>query len=346
MSETTETTETTYAAAVPPDSTTKDGSTAPEDAAAPKKRRAPREPATRKADLAGDAGAGDATGTTAREEPPAPEALAGEAATGYAPREAAEPSPDRRRHVAEVLDSGGSLDGGGNAVDELLRAREELPAEDVLLGLPPGERYGKPSGGHGKPRPRPSWEDMPRPTQRLDGDLLAIRRPVGELDVLADRALEAVRAKCALDQDGERDLREAIVELGLAGEVSAVTRRLNQLQLSDARRRVLAVSYPFFLKELIEPPEELVRHIRSMVASDDRFEELVARRRREVQEMFEDPAGVVAEVRARLEQDGGPLHVFADALVQGVERRKRLLVEQEGETGRREYLVARVRAAL
>jgi hypothetical protein len=131
------------------------------------------------------------------------------------------------------------------------------------------------------------------------GDVLAITRPRAKLDPLAEAAL-AKLAKEKVPDQLEKELRDSIVDKGIASEVRKVTSRLNARSMTDGRRWVLATTYVSLLDKLIDGAPE------------------------KIEKLFADDLGVAERIMLEIEADGGPLDRFAGLLVKSVMDKNRI----------------------
>lgn len=154
-----------------------------------------------------------------------------------------------------------------------------------------------------------------RQREDLETDVLQITKPRAKLDPIAREALDVLAAKlCKHDAqfreggsnkgattgDLEKQVREYIVEKGIASEVKKVTQRLNARRMTDGRRWVLTATYVFLLAKLFQDKAD------------------------EIEDLMEDDLGVADKIMLDLEAENGPLDVFASLIVKEVMERNRI----------------------
>lgn len=133
-----------------------------------------------------------------------------------------------------------------------------------------------------------------------EANVLAIHRPRGKLDPIAEAALRKVCAALEkkagkLKVEVECELRDRITDNGIASEVQRITQRLNARRMTDGRRWVLSETYPFLLETLFV--RRGVKNLERLVADD---------------------LGVSQEVMLLLDARQGPVHQFASQMVKVV----------------------------
>lgn len=163
---------------------------------------------------------------------------------------------------------------------------------------------------------KPVWDKL-RNTQRTDSgtSLLKISVRLNKLDPMAVSALEEVKAQFKTD---EAALRRLISQKGWATELDRVIKRINNLRMSENKRVILAAAYPCLLSQLLN-------------AAD-------------ANEEVNDDIGFTEAVLYELEREGGPLDVFAQALVQLVGTKHRVSFTDDNVL--RDLVAHQVRAGL
>lgn len=145
------------------------------------------------------------------------------------------------------------------------------------------------------------WGRIMDSQRRLtEANVLAIHRPRGKLDAIAEAALRKVCAALEkkagkLKVEVECELRDRITDNGIASEVQRITQRLNARRMTDGRRWVLSETYPFLLETLFV--RRGVKNLERLVADD---------------------LGVSQEVMLLLDARQGPVHQFASQMVKVV----------------------------
>ena len=132
--------------------------------------------------------------------------------------------------------------------------------------------------------------------------IIDIKISTKQIDPLMNEALARAHKKMATVTD-ENELIHLINKKGWTTEIDRVTKRLNRLRLSDARKRILDISYVTILSRLLSnaTPNAEVK----------------------------DEVGFTDAVLYELERDNGPLDIVADILVNIVSKRNRIEMEPD-----------------
>lgn len=188
------------------------------------------------------------------------------------------------------------------------------------------------------PKVKGRWKKISdRQREELETDVLAITQPRAKLDAIAKAALETLCLiksdyqtkeyglnKSVTPDDLEKQVLAYIVKKGIASEVKKVTDRLNARRMTDARRWVLATTYG--LAKLFQDKagrETLYKAARDKVSAlESQLHQ--AQNQKELEELVEDDLGVAEKIMLDLEEEGGPLDVFANLIVKSVIERNRI----------------------
>ncbi|CBL45779.1 Conserved hypothetical protein [gamma proteobacterium HdN1] len=163
---------------------------------------------------------------------------------------------------------------------------------------------------------KPVWGkliDKNRPG--AESNLLRITTRSIKLDPIAELALAKVKQTFSANESA---LRKLISSKGYATEIDRVTKRLNRQRISENKRVVLALVYPYLLNTLL--------------SCNDADQEI------------KDETGFAEAVLFELERENGPLDVFSKEVVKLVGAKHR--IDFAADNVLRDLVAYQVRAAL